>query len=211
MKKLTTFVVLAFLVLSLTGCSHKDCVSKEKYKKLQEDTAIEIANLNEEIEAIKNESADYEAQAFVLQGMLNSYKSSQTLHEETVKELQEENTDLRDELAKRDAEIAALKKTGTSTVAVPVQVYPLDITQSELLLSLMFNPDPDGKKYEDKKAIWYSNPYCYEQVKLTGSIQLICDTVVEWELPNGCTVYTCRTTNNAFVHSMKKPHLTEIK
>ncbi len=211
MKKLTTFVVLAFLVLSLTGCSHKDCVSKEKYKKLQEDTAIEIANLNEEIEAIKNESADYEAQAFVLQGMLNSYKSSQTSHEETVKELQEENTDLRDELAKRDAEIAALKKTGTSTVAVPVQIYPLDITQSELLLSLMFNPDPDGKKYEDKKAIWYSNPYCYEQVKLTGSIQLICDTVVEWELPNGCTVYTCRTTNNALVHSMKKPNVTEIK
>lgn len=173
--------------------------------------AIEIANLNEEIEAIKRESADYEAQAFVLQGQLNTYKSSQTSHEETVKELREENTDLRDELAKRDAEIADLKKNGTTTVAVPVQIYPLDMSQSELLVSLMFNPDPDGKKYEDKKTVWYSNPYCYEQVKLTSSIQLICDTVIKWELPNGCTVYTCRTTNNALVHSMKKPYLTEVK
>lgn len=209
MKKLATIFILTIIVLCFTGCGDNKKLERQQKR---------IAELQQENEDLYQTISELDSERIELLSENDSLRIDLSDAQETVCYLLEnDNSDailsykaeieeLKAELSKKDSEMQSIQQSKQ----LPMQVYPVGIEHSQLLYSLMFNPDPNGKRYEDKKPTWYSNPYCIEQTKINHQIVLICDTIIKWKLPNGTIVYTCRTVDNALVYSMEKPSLTQI-
>lgn len=210
MKKLATILLVTFMVFSLTGCGNK-AMQRNYREKIAERDEI-ILELEAEISSIKAEREELDASNRVLKNQIANCQQDASYYEETLNSLREENQKLRDELANKTTNSTPAPSQNTQTVQSVVQVYPVGTDQSQFLFSLIFYPDPDGKKYEDTTPTWYSNPYCMQGTEVTQHINLISDVVLPFKLPNiNTTVYVCRTTHNTFVYSTEYPYLTEVK
>lgn len=207
MKKLASVFIIVFNVFFLTSCgsSTENAMLKKDLNALQDAYSIlSYSNdkLNADYDDMVTQRDDLESQLRDVQAQLDDFEGSSSYSD-----LQEENKRLKDELASKDSTIASLQESNKTIQ----QIYPVDINQAQLFYSLMFSPDPEGKKYEDKTPTWYSNPYCMEQDKVKSHIVLVCKTIINWKLPNGTSIYTCRTVDNVLVYSIEKPTLTEVK
>lgn len=210
MKKLAAILLVTLMVSSLTGCGNKTMQKNYREKIAERDMTIQ--ELEDEINSLKAEREELDASNRVLENQIINYQQDAMYYEETLNSLREENQKLRDELADKTAESIPTPAPKTEIVQSVVQVYPVSTDQTQFLFSLIFYPDPDGKKYEDTTPNWYSNPYCMQGTEVTQHINLISDVVLPFKLPNiNTTVYACRTTQNTFVYSTEYPYLTEVK
>lgn len=114
--------------------------------------------------------------------------------------LRNENANLRNEMALKDIQISSYERGDIAN------------TQLVTLYSTMFALDPNGKFYSaGEEQLWYTNPYCTDVDSIKGEdVILLSSTIIEWVLPNGNTVYTCRTNQNVIVYTTTKPYLSEI-